>query len=232
LENMSDAEFEDFLSELKDYLTELKYENIPYGLHTFGIPPEGDALVTFVMNILGRDYTSATKQVNSSCLERCSFELLKAVLNGSDVNQTQIDFLGNVSANVTEQLELALSYADLLVNGTSREVDSLLDALEGRYIKPNVGGDPLRAPEALPTGRNFYSFDPRGIPTTAAWKVGKALPSSATMSGGTAPTPERLPTCSGQLKPCVTEALPRHRYSICWALSRSGRGAGSTMCSS
>ncbi len=175
LDGMSDAEFEAFLGELKDYLTELKYENIPYGLHTFGIPPEGDALVTFVMNILGRDYTSATKQVNSSCGERCSFELLKAVLNGSDVNQAQVDFLGNVSANVTEQLELALDYAGLLTDGTRGEIDSLLDAFEGRYIKPNVGGDPLRAPEALPTGRNFYSFDPRGIPTTAAWKVGRAL---------------------------------------------------------
>ena len=176
IEGMSDAEFETFLDDLKDYLTELKYENIPYGLHTFSISPAGDSLVTFVMNMLGRDYTDATRQVNSSCEEQCSFELLKAVLiNGSDVNQTQIDFLGNVSTNVTAQLELALGYEDLLVNGTSREVDSLLDAFEGRYIKPNMGGDPLRTPEALPTGRNFYSFDPRGIPTTAAWEVGKAL---------------------------------------------------------
>ncbi|WP_242451227.1 MULTISPECIES: cobaltochelatase subunit CobN [unclassified Methanothermobacter] len=55
------------------------------------------------------------------------------------------------------------------------EMSSLLAALEGRYIPPARGADPLRVPDALPTGTNFYSFDPRCVPDTAAWEIGRKL---------------------------------------------------------
>jgi cobaltochelatase CobN len=93
----------------------------------------------------------------------------EVIINNSDINASQTSLLGNVSSEVETHLSNAISYADLLVNGTAKEVDSLLDSLEGDYIMPNMGGDPIRSPEALPTGRNFYSFDQRRIPTEAAW---------------------------------------------------------------
>lgn len=48
------------------------------------------------------------------------------------------------------------------------ELGSLKQALEGRYVEPGPGGDPIRNPKVLPTGKNIHALDPQAIPTTAA----------------------------------------------------------------
>lgn len=48
------------------------------------------------------------------------------------------------------------------------ELGALLRALEGEYILPGPGGDPVRNPDVLPTGKNIHALDPQAIPTTAA----------------------------------------------------------------
>ena len=53
------------------------------------------------------------------------------------------------------------------------EIKSLINGLKGRYVHPGQGNDPVRNPEALPTGRNFYGFNPGKLPTPAAWELGK-----------------------------------------------------------
>jgi len=58
---------------------------------------------------------------------------------------------------------------------SANEVTQTLRALDGRYIRPGGGGDPVRTPSALPTGRNLYGVNPAEIPTKAAWDVGVAL---------------------------------------------------------
>lgn len=56
---------------------------------------------------------------------------------------------------------------------TKREIPQLLKGLEKKYIEPGASGHLTRGRiEVLPTGRNFYSIDPRAIPTKAAWEVG------------------------------------------------------------
>jgi cobaltochelatase CobN len=56
---------------------------------------------------------------------------------------------------------------------SDREIINLLKALDGKYIPSGASGAPTRGrPEVLPTGRNFYSVDIRGIPTETAWSVG------------------------------------------------------------
>ena len=56
---------------------------------------------------------------------------------------------------------------------SDREITNLLRALDGKYIPSGASGAPTRGrPEVLPTGRNFYSVDIRGIPTETAWEVG------------------------------------------------------------
>ncbi|BEV36502.1 magnesium chelatase subunit H [Synechococcus sp. M16CYN] len=51
---------------------------------------------------------------------------------------------------------------------TDMEMDSLLKALDGEYILPGPGGDPIRNPNVLPSGKNIYALDPQAIPTRAA----------------------------------------------------------------
>ncbi|KAL7097904.1 hypothetical protein ACP275_10G172500 [Erythranthe tilingii] len=48
------------------------------------------------------------------------------------------------------------------------ELGSLKQALEGKYVEPGPGGDPIRNPKVLPTGKNIHALDPQSIPTTAA----------------------------------------------------------------
>nr|WP_319506855.1 cobaltochelatase subunit CobN [uncultured Methanolobus sp.] len=78
------------------------------------------------------------------------------------------------AAGIIKELENAVCIASLL-SECSGETQSILDALDGKYITPGLGDDPLRCTEALPTGRNFYSFNPNIIPTPEAWEVGKQL---------------------------------------------------------
>jgi cobaltochelatase CobN len=59
---------------------------------------------------------------------------------------------------------------------TTHEFTNLLAALDGCYVEPGPGGAPTSGQaDLLPTGRNFYSIDPRTLPTPAAWEIGKAL---------------------------------------------------------
>jgi magnesium chelatase subunit H len=52
------------------------------------------------------------------------------------------------------------------------ELPAIITALDGRYIRPAPGGDLLKTPAVLPTGRNLYGFDPFRMPTEYAVKDG------------------------------------------------------------
>lgn len=59
---------------------------------------------------------------------------------------------------------------------TEDEVTNLLHGLSGGYIPAGPSGAPTRGmAHILPTGRNFYSVDPRALPSKAAWEVGQQL---------------------------------------------------------
>lgn len=63
---------------------------------------------------------------------------------------------------------------------TTDETGHLLGALNGIHIPAGPSGSPSRGmAHVLPTGRNFYTLDPRGLPTPAAWSTGAALASEA-----------------------------------------------------
>jgi len=55
------------------------------------------------------------------------------------------------------------------------ELGAMLQALEGQYVLPGPGGDPIRNPDVLPTGKNIHALDPQSIPTTAAVKSAKIV---------------------------------------------------------
>ncbi|SLN32413.1 cobaltochelatase subunit CobN [Pseudooctadecabacter jejudonensis] len=54
------------------------------------------------------------------------------------------------------------------------ELDGLMSALAGEYVVPVPGGDVIRSPEILPTGRNIHAFDPFRMPTAFAMQDGLA----------------------------------------------------------
>ncbi|WP_299505786.1 magnesium chelatase subunit H [uncultured Roseobacter sp.] len=52
------------------------------------------------------------------------------------------------------------------------ELDALMAALAGHFTAPVAGGDLIRSPEILPTGRNIHAFDPFRMPTAFACQDG------------------------------------------------------------
>lgn len=70
-------------------------------------------------------------------------------------------------------LEQALEVVEKL--DARLEYENFFRALRGGYVEPGLGGDPLRNPEALPTGRNSYQFDPRLVPSEEAMRRGLSI---------------------------------------------------------
>merc|ERR1739844_494781 len=50
----------------------------------------------------------------------------------------------------------------------NNELGGIMELLNGQFLMPAPGGDPIRNPDVLPTGRNMHALDPSAIPTQAA----------------------------------------------------------------
>jgi cobaltochelatase CobN len=62
---------------------------------------------------------------------------------------------------------------------TGEEITAILHALDGGYVPAGPSGSPLRGLiNVLPTGRNFYSVDPKAIPSRLAYQTGQAMAES------------------------------------------------------
>jgi magnesium chelatase subunit H len=83
-----------------------------------------------------------------------------------DRRAAYLDLLPEMSTQARADLDAKLS--------VSSEIDGLLRALSGRFITPVPGGDLIRSPEILPTGRNIHAFDPFRMPTAFALRDGAA----------------------------------------------------------
>ena len=62
-----------------------------------------------------------------------------------------------------------------IVESGPRELESLVRALDGGHVPVGGGGEPIRNPDAYPTGKNFYGIDPAKVPKPAAWELGVDL---------------------------------------------------------
>jgi magnesium chelatase subunit H len=76
-----------------------------------------------------------------------------------------------------EQLKPLVEYLEFCLKQVvaDNELGALLQALEGEYILPGPGGDPIRNPDVLPTGKNIHALDPQSIPTAAAVQSAKLV---------------------------------------------------------
>lgn len=62
-----------------------------------------------------------------------------------------------------------------LTRSPDAEMKALLSALDGQFVAPGPGNDPIRSRESLPTGRNFYALSSELIPSKVAWEVGSEM---------------------------------------------------------
>lgn len=128
-------------------LYEIERELIPQGLHVAG------EAATRAERI---DMLAASCDARGEALPR---DTIVALVDGA------------IKADTPLLKDMAALDRALASNG---EIDGLVRALSGRYIHPVTGGDLLRSPEILPTGRNIHGFDPFRIPSAYAVKDGAA----------------------------------------------------------
>lgn len=108
-------------------------------------------------------------------LRRLQAEHWQAAMITSVINQMM------PACRDTTAIATALQYAcdwiiPRLQQSAIDEIDHLLAALAGRFVPPGPSGAPTRGmAHVLPTGRNFYSLDPRSVPAMAAWETGQRL---------------------------------------------------------
>ncbi|WP_435061676.1 cobaltochelatase subunit CobN [Amycolatopsis thermoflava] len=194
-ERPHDAEFDDFLLHIDGWLCEVKDAQIRDGLHVLGAAPVGEARVNLVLamlraqqmwggqagavpglrSVLGLTDGAPTSEVDA--IEASARALVEAM--------EKRDWAPSAVAEVAPDPEVArvLTFAATEIvprlAGTSAEIDSVLHALDGGYIAAGPSGSPLRGlVNVLPTGRNFYTVDPKAIPSRLAWETGQALAES------------------------------------------------------
>jgi cobaltochelatase CobN len=84
--------------------------------------------------------------------------------------------LGRSHGGVELALRFAASQVVPRIRQTSNELDGVVAALHGRHVPAGPSGSPTRGRvDVLPTGRNFYSVDPRALPSELSWEVGRRL---------------------------------------------------------
>ena len=89
-------------------------------------------------------------------------------------SQEEIEFARAVTE--VEQAVLNVhNYRRLLKESPALEMKSLLNALDGGYVSPSPGGDPVANPNTLPTGRNLFAVNAEATPTRSAWEKGVKL---------------------------------------------------------
>ena len=151
------------VSEVRDQLDEIEQALIPFGLHVVGEPLNTDDRHEMLLAMAESGGASDIDAVAfTRAIEAADADSLQAVLNDA-----MPDAAEETPAELTETLvEAAMTL------GEDHELRAILRALDGRFIQPVKGGDVLRAPEILPTGRNLHGFDPFRLPASFAHSEG------------------------------------------------------------
>ena len=94
---------------------------------------------------------------------------------GRPWSQANLDLMLGSMRGGADKPALDPTVVDNLTRSPRLEMASLLNALNGGFVAPGKGNDPLRSPEALPTGRNFHAVDGDILPTRLGYGLGSEL---------------------------------------------------------
>ncbi|MDI9887678.1 cobaltochelatase subunit CobN [Streptomyces sp. HNM0645] len=192
-----DDGFDDFLLHVDGWLCEVKDAQIRDGLHVLGGAPTGPERVNLVLSILrarqiwggttalpglrealGLDESAATRTTADEAesraralveaMEDAGWDPAAVAAVAEGHGEAVADILGFAAREVVPRLA-----------ATTDELDHTVHALNGGFVPAGPSGSPLRGlVNVLPTGRNFYSVDPKAVPSRLAWETGQALADS------------------------------------------------------
>ncbi len=182
LDGAPEAEgFDDLILHVDGYLCELKDAQIRGGLHTLGRPPKGAALVDLVLAITrlanGRIPSLravVAERLNLDLADAFSLDEIEAHCRSLLEAAAQREWRSDASDPPTVQW-ICEWLVPRLAESTG-EIGNLLVGLDGHYVPAGPSGALTRGgAHVLPTGRNFYSLDPKALPTELSWDVGSSL---------------------------------------------------------
>jgi magnesium chelatase subunit H len=143
-------------------ILELEQTLIPHGLHVVGRAPEPEARVDFLLAMTECTDGTTTQGALRSAVQAlidghsCELALAKAGLPVSEAALSQMREFERVNRLLAD----------------NAEARAIVHALEGGFLRPAPGGDVVRTPGVLPTGRNLHGFDPFRIPSSFAMMQG------------------------------------------------------------
>ncbi len=188
--------FDEMLLHVDGWLCEIKDVQIRDGLHVLGAAPTGEVRVDLVLAML-RARQMWGGEVNLPGLREAlglvedapkaevdaTEERARALVAAMEAAGWDPAAATSVARGLPTDVERVLHFAATEVvprlAGTAEELRRVLHALDGGFVPAGPSGSPLRGLiNVLPTGRNFYSVDPKAVPSRLAWETGQAMAES------------------------------------------------------
>jgi magnesium chelatase subunit H len=144
---------------LASEMLQLEYTLIPHGLHVVGKASSAEERVDMLLAM-----------AEASHGQRPARDLVEALVAGRGPEALATAVGGKRDETLLALLQQLATVDRLLAEET--ELGAMLRALDGHFIRPAPGGDVVRTPAVLPTGRNLHGFDPFRIPSAFAVKDG------------------------------------------------------------
>ncbi|MGZ8726964.1 MAG: cobaltochelatase subunit CobN, partial [Aeromicrobium sp.] len=191
-----DEEFDDFILHVDGWLCEIKDAQIRDGLHILGQAPEGEARVNLVLAILRATQIwggsnnalpglRAALGLNEDAESLNAVDAVEAEARVLVIAMEAADWAPSAAATlhddpiVVRVLEFAAEQVVPRLAQTTDELTAVLHALDGGFIPAGPSGSPLRGlVNVLPTGRNFYTVDPKAVPSKLAYETGQRMATS------------------------------------------------------
>lgn len=191
------TDFPGFMEVLHPFLDDLAQAAQPLGLAAFGEVPDAQRRLLTVLQTLrkpliealGEDIDEVFLLDGARLMQSRPARWLQVALKdpqaasrldlrAEDAKKPKTSVPNRAEAKLLDpQVLLALAQRAVQLDAAlanNEEISSFLKALDGRHLAASYGGDPVRNPESLPTGRNLYGFDPGRVPTRQAWDTGVA----------------------------------------------------------
>ncbi|EUA59257.1 cobN/Magnesium Chelatase family protein [Mycobacterium intracellulare 1956] len=241
-ERPAEDSFDDMLLHVDGWLCEIKDVQIRDGLHILGQKPTGESELDLVLAILrarqlfggehaipglrqalGLAEDGTDERTSVDATETAARELV-AALQASGWDPDAAERLSD-NPEVARVLRFAATEVVPRLAGSSAEIEQVLRALDGRFIPAGPSGSPLRGlVNVLPTGRNFYSVDPRPCPPgwpgkpVWRWRIRCSPATATTTAGGRSRWDCR---CGGPRR-CARPATTSPKCLRCWAFGPCG----------
>lgn len=195
--------FDDMLMHIDGWLCEIKDVAIRGGLHTLGEQTTSETRIDLVLAMLrarqlwgGETATPGLREALGLSEQgdetRHTVDTIeqhaRTLLTNLDANNWDPTTIPTITtdlpdtANPTTVARILQFAAEEIIprlEQTPREITHILHALDGGFIEAGPSGSPMRGLiNVLPTGRNFYSVDPKSLPSRLAWETGQLLADS------------------------------------------------------